>query len=341
MIRRPPRSTLSSSSAASDVYKRQYQRRVHGTKQNYQNPPQHIMSESEFDYEEEAKDEVIESIKFYSSSHEKQQSKQLRKTFSADFSSLKNPQKQQYKQIDKLLKNSAYNYKKPQSLLKELKKNQQKSFIVFLINNNENIQLSVNHQCQMSSSIRDLISELVTDFNKQLDNCELINDYKLYQLFEATENGEKQPLSSLYEYTTKINEIESKFLLFEPRTNNFLFYQQVRQDSKIPLNLIQKFEQQQTSSTANSSQQSNRKQSLVDYYSSGMSSLLENYQERTKSNNIDDIEIKNVVNDNFKEFRSTKAQLIKPMKDQCTHEISSCNFFSIFKMFKTKKIKSK
>eukprot|EP00656_Telonema_subtile_P030057 TRINITY_DN3308_c0_g2_i5.p1 TRINITY_DN3308_c0_g2~~TRINITY_DN3308_c0_g2_i5.p1 ORF type:complete len:135 (+),score=24.36 TRINITY_DN3308_c0_g2_i5:67-471(+) len=28
MIRRPPRSTLSSSSAASDVYKRQYQRRV-------------------------------------------------------------------------------------------------------------------------------------------------------------------------------------------------------------------------------------------------------------------------------------------------------------------------
>eukprot|EP00828_Plagiopyla_frontata_P041992 TRINITY_DN6151_c0_g1_i2.p1 TRINITY_DN6151_c0_g1~~TRINITY_DN6151_c0_g1_i2.p1 ORF type:complete len:107 (+),score=29.66 TRINITY_DN6151_c0_g1_i2:87-407(+) len=30
MLRRPPRSTLSSSSAASDVYKRQYQRRVHG-----------------------------------------------------------------------------------------------------------------------------------------------------------------------------------------------------------------------------------------------------------------------------------------------------------------------
>eukprot|EP00658_Telonema_sp_P-2_P011067 TRINITY_DN14208_c0_g1_i1.p1 TRINITY_DN14208_c0_g1~~TRINITY_DN14208_c0_g1_i1.p1 ORF type:complete len:238 (-),score=54.32 TRINITY_DN14208_c0_g1_i1:325-1038(-) len=30
MIRRPPRSTLSSSSAASDVYKRQYQRRVRG-----------------------------------------------------------------------------------------------------------------------------------------------------------------------------------------------------------------------------------------------------------------------------------------------------------------------
>eukprot|EP00828_Plagiopyla_frontata_P033709 TRINITY_DN4377_c0_g1_i1.p1 TRINITY_DN4377_c0_g1~~TRINITY_DN4377_c0_g1_i1.p1 ORF type:complete len:252 (+),score=53.78 TRINITY_DN4377_c0_g1_i1:109-864(+) len=30
MMRRPPRSTLSSSSAASDVYKRQYQRRVHG-----------------------------------------------------------------------------------------------------------------------------------------------------------------------------------------------------------------------------------------------------------------------------------------------------------------------
>eukprot|EP00828_Plagiopyla_frontata_P028264 TRINITY_DN365_c0_g1_i11.p1 TRINITY_DN365_c0_g1~~TRINITY_DN365_c0_g1_i11.p1 ORF type:complete len:191 (+),score=36.69 TRINITY_DN365_c0_g1_i11:122-694(+) len=34
MIRRPPRSTLSSSSAASDVYKRQYQRRVHGAYQN-------------------------------------------------------------------------------------------------------------------------------------------------------------------------------------------------------------------------------------------------------------------------------------------------------------------
>eukprot|EP00658_Telonema_sp_P-2_P042771 TRINITY_DN3075_c0_g1_i3.p1 TRINITY_DN3075_c0_g1~~TRINITY_DN3075_c0_g1_i3.p1 ORF type:complete len:243 (+),score=38.48 TRINITY_DN3075_c0_g1_i3:114-842(+) len=32
MIRRPPRSTLSSSSAASDVYKRQYQRRVRGTR---------------------------------------------------------------------------------------------------------------------------------------------------------------------------------------------------------------------------------------------------------------------------------------------------------------------
>eukprot|EP00658_Telonema_sp_P-2_P043061 TRINITY_DN31018_c0_g1_i1.p1 TRINITY_DN31018_c0_g1~~TRINITY_DN31018_c0_g1_i1.p1 ORF type:complete len:162 (-),score=35.14 TRINITY_DN31018_c0_g1_i1:336-821(-) len=31
MIRRPPRSTLSSSSAASDVYKRQYQRRVRET----------------------------------------------------------------------------------------------------------------------------------------------------------------------------------------------------------------------------------------------------------------------------------------------------------------------
>eukprot|EP00656_Telonema_subtile_P012306 TRINITY_DN16191_c0_g1_i2.p1 TRINITY_DN16191_c0_g1~~TRINITY_DN16191_c0_g1_i2.p1 ORF type:complete len:122 (+),score=14.66 TRINITY_DN16191_c0_g1_i2:32-397(+) len=30
MIRQPPRSTLSSSSAASDVYKRQYQRRVRG-----------------------------------------------------------------------------------------------------------------------------------------------------------------------------------------------------------------------------------------------------------------------------------------------------------------------
>eukprot|EP00658_Telonema_sp_P-2_P081735 TRINITY_DN8464_c0_g1_i1.p1 TRINITY_DN8464_c0_g1~~TRINITY_DN8464_c0_g1_i1.p1 ORF type:complete len:139 (-),score=47.35 TRINITY_DN8464_c0_g1_i1:91-507(-) len=32
MIRRPPRSTLSSSSAASDVYKRQYQRRVRGAR---------------------------------------------------------------------------------------------------------------------------------------------------------------------------------------------------------------------------------------------------------------------------------------------------------------------
>eukprot|EP00831_Metopus_contortus_P012005 TRINITY_DN14817_c0_g1_i1.p4 TRINITY_DN14817_c0_g1~~TRINITY_DN14817_c0_g1_i1.p4 ORF type:complete len:100 (-),score=16.57 TRINITY_DN14817_c0_g1_i1:380-679(-) len=31
MIRRPPRSTQGVSSAASDVYKRQYQRRVHGT----------------------------------------------------------------------------------------------------------------------------------------------------------------------------------------------------------------------------------------------------------------------------------------------------------------------
>eukprot|EP00828_Plagiopyla_frontata_P003349 TRINITY_DN10971_c0_g2_i2.p1 TRINITY_DN10971_c0_g2~~TRINITY_DN10971_c0_g2_i2.p1 ORF type:complete len:207 (+),score=64.40 TRINITY_DN10971_c0_g2_i2:96-716(+) len=37
MIRRPPRSTLSSSSAASDVYKRQYQRRVHGQPGNKQN----------------------------------------------------------------------------------------------------------------------------------------------------------------------------------------------------------------------------------------------------------------------------------------------------------------
>eukprot|EP00658_Telonema_sp_P-2_P028177 TRINITY_DN21639_c0_g1_i2.p1 TRINITY_DN21639_c0_g1~~TRINITY_DN21639_c0_g1_i2.p1 ORF type:complete len:142 (-),score=30.82 TRINITY_DN21639_c0_g1_i2:117-542(-) len=34
MIRRPPRSTLSSSSAASDVYKRQYQRRVRDTKRS-------------------------------------------------------------------------------------------------------------------------------------------------------------------------------------------------------------------------------------------------------------------------------------------------------------------
>eukprot|EP00656_Telonema_subtile_P051372 TRINITY_DN6887_c0_g1_i3.p1 TRINITY_DN6887_c0_g1~~TRINITY_DN6887_c0_g1_i3.p1 ORF type:complete len:134 (+),score=23.50 TRINITY_DN6887_c0_g1_i3:83-484(+) len=33
MIRRPPRSTLSSSSAASDVYKRQYQRRVREKRQ--------------------------------------------------------------------------------------------------------------------------------------------------------------------------------------------------------------------------------------------------------------------------------------------------------------------
>eukprot|EP00831_Metopus_contortus_P082676 TRINITY_DN8995_c0_g1_i1.p6 TRINITY_DN8995_c0_g1~~TRINITY_DN8995_c0_g1_i1.p6 ORF type:complete len:112 (+),score=32.40 TRINITY_DN8995_c0_g1_i1:86-421(+) len=32
MIRRPPRSTQGVSSAASDVYKRQYQRRVHGEK---------------------------------------------------------------------------------------------------------------------------------------------------------------------------------------------------------------------------------------------------------------------------------------------------------------------
>eukprot|EP00658_Telonema_sp_P-2_P034404 TRINITY_DN2511_c0_g1_i2.p1 TRINITY_DN2511_c0_g1~~TRINITY_DN2511_c0_g1_i2.p1 ORF type:complete len:142 (+),score=45.91 TRINITY_DN2511_c0_g1_i2:145-570(+) len=39
MIRRPPRSTLSSSSAASDVYKRQYQRRVRGpTKFNMDAP---------------------------------------------------------------------------------------------------------------------------------------------------------------------------------------------------------------------------------------------------------------------------------------------------------------
>eukprot|EP00657_Telonema_sp_P-1_P005888 TRINITY_DN2368_c0_g1_i4.p2 TRINITY_DN2368_c0_g1~~TRINITY_DN2368_c0_g1_i4.p2 ORF type:complete len:100 (+),score=35.79 TRINITY_DN2368_c0_g1_i4:103-402(+) len=33
MIRRPPRSTQSRSSAASDVYKRQYQRRVRGAQQ--------------------------------------------------------------------------------------------------------------------------------------------------------------------------------------------------------------------------------------------------------------------------------------------------------------------
>eukprot|EP00831_Metopus_contortus_P014384 TRINITY_DN15954_c0_g1_i3.p2 TRINITY_DN15954_c0_g1~~TRINITY_DN15954_c0_g1_i3.p2 ORF type:complete len:126 (-),score=39.26 TRINITY_DN15954_c0_g1_i3:40-417(-) len=34
MIRRPPRSTQGVSSAASDVYKRQYQRRVHGLVEN-------------------------------------------------------------------------------------------------------------------------------------------------------------------------------------------------------------------------------------------------------------------------------------------------------------------
>eukprot|EP00658_Telonema_sp_P-2_P080143 TRINITY_DN7912_c0_g1_i2.p1 TRINITY_DN7912_c0_g1~~TRINITY_DN7912_c0_g1_i2.p1 ORF type:complete len:188 (-),score=26.09 TRINITY_DN7912_c0_g1_i2:603-1166(-) len=39
MIRRPPRSTLSSSSAASDVYKRQYQRRVRGGRRSAM-PPQ-------------------------------------------------------------------------------------------------------------------------------------------------------------------------------------------------------------------------------------------------------------------------------------------------------------
>eukprot|EP00656_Telonema_subtile_P038199 TRINITY_DN4284_c0_g1_i3.p1 TRINITY_DN4284_c0_g1~~TRINITY_DN4284_c0_g1_i3.p1 ORF type:complete len:104 (+),score=34.55 TRINITY_DN4284_c0_g1_i3:115-426(+) len=38
MIRRPPRSTLSSSSAASDVYKRQYQRRVRGFVQRKKMP---------------------------------------------------------------------------------------------------------------------------------------------------------------------------------------------------------------------------------------------------------------------------------------------------------------
>eukprot|EP00831_Metopus_contortus_P084578 TRINITY_DN9638_c0_g1_i5.p1 TRINITY_DN9638_c0_g1~~TRINITY_DN9638_c0_g1_i5.p1 ORF type:complete len:175 (+),score=31.32 TRINITY_DN9638_c0_g1_i5:80-604(+) len=35
MIRRPPRSTQGVSSAASDVYKRQYQRRVHGQKNDF------------------------------------------------------------------------------------------------------------------------------------------------------------------------------------------------------------------------------------------------------------------------------------------------------------------
>eukprot|EP00658_Telonema_sp_P-2_P006290 TRINITY_DN12405_c0_g1_i2.p1 TRINITY_DN12405_c0_g1~~TRINITY_DN12405_c0_g1_i2.p1 ORF type:complete len:158 (-),score=35.04 TRINITY_DN12405_c0_g1_i2:81-554(-) len=38
MIRRPPRSTLSSSSAASDVYKRQYQRRVRGCRKPAMQP---------------------------------------------------------------------------------------------------------------------------------------------------------------------------------------------------------------------------------------------------------------------------------------------------------------
>eukprot|EP00658_Telonema_sp_P-2_P038339 TRINITY_DN27537_c0_g1_i1.p1 TRINITY_DN27537_c0_g1~~TRINITY_DN27537_c0_g1_i1.p1 ORF type:complete len:205 (+),score=60.91 TRINITY_DN27537_c0_g1_i1:116-730(+) len=38
MIRRPPRSTLSSSSAASDVYKRQYQRRVRGNQLSMEPP---------------------------------------------------------------------------------------------------------------------------------------------------------------------------------------------------------------------------------------------------------------------------------------------------------------
>eukprot|EP00658_Telonema_sp_P-2_P055782 TRINITY_DN4433_c0_g1_i2.p1 TRINITY_DN4433_c0_g1~~TRINITY_DN4433_c0_g1_i2.p1 ORF type:complete len:852 (+),score=208.33 TRINITY_DN4433_c0_g1_i2:77-2632(+) len=44
MIRRPPRSTLSSSSAASDVYKRQYQRRVRGTRER-----EHSMDSSDDD----------------------------------------------------------------------------------------------------------------------------------------------------------------------------------------------------------------------------------------------------------------------------------------------------
>eukprot|EP00656_Telonema_subtile_P037806 TRINITY_DN4218_c0_g1_i1.p1 TRINITY_DN4218_c0_g1~~TRINITY_DN4218_c0_g1_i1.p1 ORF type:complete len:256 (-),score=64.00 TRINITY_DN4218_c0_g1_i1:247-1014(-) len=62
MIRRPPRSTLSSSSAASDVYKRQYQRRVrgllsatmalHGTSKRINNPSQpadgHILNSAKF-----------------------------------------------------------------------------------------------------------------------------------------------------------------------------------------------------------------------------------------------------------------------------------------------------
>eukprot|EP00658_Telonema_sp_P-2_P009552 TRINITY_DN13566_c0_g1_i4.p1 TRINITY_DN13566_c0_g1~~TRINITY_DN13566_c0_g1_i4.p1 ORF type:complete len:521 (+),score=108.87 TRINITY_DN13566_c0_g1_i4:147-1709(+) len=44
MIRRPPRSTLSSSSAASDVYKRQYQRRVRGAERNVAMAKCHITS---------------------------------------------------------------------------------------------------------------------------------------------------------------------------------------------------------------------------------------------------------------------------------------------------------
>eukprot|EP00831_Metopus_contortus_P080789 TRINITY_DN8344_c0_g1_i1.p1 TRINITY_DN8344_c0_g1~~TRINITY_DN8344_c0_g1_i1.p1 ORF type:complete len:328 (+),score=95.33 TRINITY_DN8344_c0_g1_i1:40-984(+) len=48
MIRRPPRSTQGVSSAASDVYKRQYQRRVHGEKkytQNYDNLNEQLLQE--------------------------------------------------------------------------------------------------------------------------------------------------------------------------------------------------------------------------------------------------------------------------------------------------------
>eukprot|EP00831_Metopus_contortus_P036057 TRINITY_DN28611_c0_g1_i1.p2 TRINITY_DN28611_c0_g1~~TRINITY_DN28611_c0_g1_i1.p2 ORF type:complete len:143 (-),score=44.50 TRINITY_DN28611_c0_g1_i1:352-780(-) len=41
MIRRPPRSTQGVSSAASDVYKRQYQRRVHGQASNVSENAQH------------------------------------------------------------------------------------------------------------------------------------------------------------------------------------------------------------------------------------------------------------------------------------------------------------
>eukprot|EP00828_Plagiopyla_frontata_P007496 TRINITY_DN13545_c0_g1_i1.p3 TRINITY_DN13545_c0_g1~~TRINITY_DN13545_c0_g1_i1.p3 ORF type:complete len:224 (-),score=42.67 TRINITY_DN13545_c0_g1_i1:88-759(-) len=52
MIRRPPRSTLSSSSAASDVYKRQYQRRVHGLK----NKPQqqsYQLKQPQYEFEDD------------------------------------------------------------------------------------------------------------------------------------------------------------------------------------------------------------------------------------------------------------------------------------------------
>eukprot|EP00656_Telonema_subtile_P056856 TRINITY_DN9208_c0_g1_i3.p1 TRINITY_DN9208_c0_g1~~TRINITY_DN9208_c0_g1_i3.p1 ORF type:complete len:249 (+),score=12.40 TRINITY_DN9208_c0_g1_i3:91-837(+) len=47
MIRRPPRSTLSSSSAASDVYKRQYQRRVRGCIARRMPAPHHGLGKSQ------------------------------------------------------------------------------------------------------------------------------------------------------------------------------------------------------------------------------------------------------------------------------------------------------